>query len=125
MGRILDSNLKLHKAIWIYHNGDSEGFDIDHINGNTLDNRIENLRMVTHQKNTQNATLRKDSKTGHTGVTLDKISGKWHARIKVNYESIHLGRYENIEDAIEARRLANIKYKFHKNHGKSGPLSSE
>ena len=84
---------------------------VDHINHNTLDNRKENLRLCTQQENTFNTTnnrknLNKDSE--EKGIF--KRSGKWEARIMYNYKNISLGRYINKEDAIKARKQAEIKY---------------
>ena len=84
---------------------------VDHINHNTLDNRKENLRLCTQQENTFNTTnnrknLNKDSE--EKGIF--KRSGKWEARIMYNYKNIYLGRYINKEDAIKARKQAEIKY---------------
>ena len=84
---------------------------VDHINHNTLDNRKENLRLCTQQENTFNNTnnrknLNKDSE--EKGIF--RRSGKWEARIMYNYKNIYLGRYINKEDAIKARKQAEIKY---------------
>lgn len=81
---------------------------IDHINGNPSDNRKENLRNVTPQQNCMNTKTRKDNNLGVKGIT--KRYNKYIARIKFNGKSIHLGSFSNIEDAIKARKNAEIKY---------------
>lgn len=91
---------------------------IDHINHDRLDNRPENLRDVTHVENTRNSKLSTANTSGTTGVYWDKSRKLWIASIKVNYKSISLGRYADIEDAIAARSVANKLFGFHENHGK-------
>ncbi len=76
-----------------------QGMETDHANGNGLDNRRSNLRICTRS---QNAANRKVNKSGYKGVHLHKQTGKWHPRIKVNYESISLGLFENQKDAARA-----------------------
>lgn len=83
-------------------------FFVDHINHNTLDNRRDNLRIVTAKQNNMNVKPR-DGKT-ISGVNLHKPSGKWRATISVSGKSKHLGLFENIEDAIDARNIAEGKY---------------
>lgn len=84
---------------------------VDHINGNTLDNRKQNLRICSQQQNTMNnSNIRSNNTSGYKGVTWDKSKNKWTAQITVNYKNIHLGRYDKIEDAIKARQKAEIKY---------------
>jgi len=74
------------------------GLECDHINRNTLDNRKENLRNITHSLNMLNANSR--SSTGQRGVS--KVRGKYRARIIVNKKYIHLGLFEKLEDAVLA-----------------------
>lgn len=82
---------------------------IDHINGNTLDNRKTNLRFATHLGNARNSTVSKSSKIKHLGISICP-NGKFRARIMVNGKEINLGRFIDINDAIKARREAEIKY---------------
>ena len=77
--------------------------DVDHINGNVADNRVESLRWATHRENSFNSSLSSVNSSGFKGVTLDKKSGKWQARITVNGKLKHLGLFANKEDAIKAR----------------------
>lgn len=85
---------------------------IDHINGDTLDNRRSNLRECTNTENCRNRADNYNNKSGYKGVfwyTHCKTP-KWVANITVDRKKIHLGYFENIEDAIEARRKAEEKY---------------
>ena len=80
---------------------------VDHINHNTLDNRKINLRKCSQHENTYNQIARK-SKTGIKGITFR--CNKYEARIMINYKSIYLGRFDTIEEAINARQEAELKY---------------
>jgi len=89
----------LHRIIAGARNGEI----VDHINGNTLDNRRSNLRIVTMQENAMNVGLRKDSKTGIKGVNWRKDAHCWTAHIQYKKKKMHIGCYDNKEDAIAAR----------------------
>lgn len=110
-------SLKVSRIIYAMHHGDPEGMQVDHINHDRLDNRIENLRLVTNQMNLRNATKQKRSKSGFTGVSWDKLNESWMARIGVGEKDIWLGRFKKKRDAIFRRKLAEIAYGFHPNHG--------
>lgn len=82
----------------------------DHADGNELNNRRYNLRPATHQENMRNIRLQKNNSSGVTGISIHKQTGKWRARIMVDYKEINLGLFDNKEDAIKARLQAEIKY---------------
>lgn len=75
---------------------------VDHINGNALDNRRENLRIATHSQNQANRRRLTRNTSGFKGVTWNKSILKWQAAIKVNGKSIHLGMFVNAADAAIA-----------------------
>jgi hypothetical protein len=77
---------------------------IDHVNNDRSDNRVENLRYVTNQENSFNSSLSKRNTSGSKGISWDKTNRKWQVHIQIDNITIYLGRYVNIEDAIEARR---------------------
>lgn len=83
-----------------------KGAEVDHENGNGLDNQRHNVRLVTGAQNQFNAKLRKDSKSGFKGVSLHRSNGKrtgrWKAAIKCQGRSIQLGVFVNPEDAARA-----------------------
>lgn len=106
-----------HRVVWkLFYGTDPER--IDHINGNTLDNRIENLRVVTHGENMKNSAKRRNSKTVRVGVHPHRLAGKWVARIRAEGRGKHLGVFDSFDDAVAARKAAEIKYGFHPNHGR-------
>lgn len=86
-----------------------KGYEVDHINRNKLDNRKENLRVIPHSQNMKNQSKRK-SKSGYTGVWLHKNTGKYEARITVDYKTIYLGVYNTAEEASEIYNQARQKY---------------
>lgn len=107
-----------HRVIWEMHNGKiPKGMEVDHIWHNPEDNRIENLRLVSHVDNIRNMSKSKANTSGITGVYWVERVSKWSASIKVNYKKIHLGYFESRDKAAKSRARAEIKYGFHENHG--------
>lgn len=90
--------------------------NIDHINGDKTDDRISNLRNVSHKENGLNQKRSSRNKSGVVGVRL--VNNKWEAGISVDGKRVWLGAYFKMEDAIKARKEAEIKYGYHKNHGR-------
>lgn len=90
------------------------GCEIDHINGNGLDNRRSNLRISTHKENICNrAFLNKNNTTGYRGVTWSKEKNKYAAQITVDYRHKCLGYFDRAIDAAKMVNGALVKY--HKN----------
>lgn len=83
---------------------------VDHINGDGLDNRRCNLRPATHADNMRNARLRVDNSSGFKGVTASKRAGRWAAAIHVNGRRLHLGSFEDAQDAARAYDAAALTY---------------
>ena len=114
-GAIFHKTYKAHRIIWLYMKGEWPD-QIDHINHNKEDNRWYNLREVSNQENSKNQSQYITNTSGCTGVYWHKQGRKWVAQIKVD-DYVYLGRFDLLEDAISARKVAEIKYGFHKNHG--------
>lgn len=85
-------------------------FCVDHINGNTLDNRLSNLRVCEHKENRRNSKINLNNSTGYKGVDFVKSKNKYRARIKYNYKEIHLGMFNNAKEAASAYNKAAFKY---------------
>jgi hypothetical protein len=81
---------------------------VDHIDGNTTNNNLTNLRWATVTENAQNSKKRSDNTSGVKGITFSKYHKKWHARIYIDKIKIHIGYFETLEEAKQARiRRAN------------------
>lgn len=87
-----------------------KGKQVDHINGNRLDNRKSNLRIVDEIYNHFNIAKRKTNKSGYKGVDWRPTRNKWRVRIVANKKSYALGHYSNLEDAIKAYEEGSKKY---------------
>jgi len=111
-------NYLAHRVIWLMVTGDWPE-QIDHVNHVRADNSWINLRETTQEENTKNQKRRLTNISGCTGVYFDKSRGKWSARISDNKSQIFLGRFNTLEDAIAARKSAEIVYGYHENHGGS------
>lgn len=85
--------------------------EVDHIHGNTLDNRRSELRLATSKQNKFNAKRRKDNTSGFKGVYWNKKEKKWIAQIKVDQKRLRLGGFTKPEDAHEAYRIAVVQHR--------------
>lgn len=110
VANVRDERTKKVKPIKFHQIIGCKGFD--HINGNTMDNRKENLRPCEHWQNIGNSTRRKRTKSGYVGVYEQKpcTNKKWVAIIKVKGETIKLGGFPTIEEALIVRLKAEKKY---------------
>ena len=82
-----------------------EGLEVDHINGDRLDNRVANLRLCTHAENARNRWGRKGRESRYVGICLYR-QGAWRARIYINGKTMHLGVYPTEEEAARAYDVA-------------------
>lgn len=106
-----DSRVYAHRAAWAMHYGEWPKGQIDHRDGDGMNNRIDNLRDSTHSQNQRNQRLHVRNKTGVRGVCLCKRTGRWQALIwDGNGKRIYIGRFDTIEDAAAARKEAELKY---------------
>ena len=101
--RVKGKMIKLHRYIMDINNSN---LLVDHINRDTLDNRKSNLRICTYQQNSFNKSIRVDNTSGIAGVSFYKINKKWRAKIKYNNLTIHLGYFNDINEALINRRVA-------------------
>jgi len=103
-----------HRIIWLWVYGEFPDGEIDHINHNREDNRLENLRVVSTQGNAKNRSRAAINTSGVTGVSWNKKEKKWMSYIQRR----RLGSYVDFFEAVCIRKSAEKKYNFHENHGK-------
>lgn len=96
-----NKHYQLHRIIFLWHHGYLPEY-IDHIDRNRINNKINNLRETTSQNNNRNRKQQKSS-SGIKGIFWDKRRSKWRAQIRLNNKLYHLGRYNNLDDAVLAR----------------------
>ena len=87
-----------------------QGICVDHINHDPADNRKVNLRLATITQNMRNTKLPSNNTSGHRGVSLHKMTGKWNVSIGVNGKQVYVGLFSDINDAVAARKAAEEKY---------------
>ena len=106
---MLDGRTRLaHRVIFLWHHGYMPK-EIDHADGNKLNNRIENLRPSTKSENCCNRHMRSDNKSGFKGVYWHKDSGKWRAEIGFRGKKTQLGAFACPEDAAKAYAVAALQ----------------
>jgi hypothetical protein len=93
--------------------------NVDHINGDSLDNRMSNLRDVTQKENLRNQRMNKLNSSGICGICLfkGKKGTTYKAQIGVNNTTVYLGTFKTLEKAVAARKAAEIELGFHTLHG--------
>lgn len=107
-----------HHLIWLYVYGKFPKHQIDHIDQDTKNNKISNLRDVSSKINSRNKPKRRDNKSGVTGVSFDSYTNKWVVRIKDDYGKYrNRGRFDTIDQAKQARNKAIIEFGYSKEHG--------
>lgn len=111
-----------HRLAWLLLTGEFPAEQIDHIDGDGLNNAAENLRAVSGAENHKNTRKPANNTSGIVGVCWHKRHSKWVAQIQINGRLIHLGCFESFDDAAKARKDANIRYGFQENHGCDRPL---
>lgn len=90
-----------HRLIFLMHNGYLPKY-VDHIDGDKLNNRGDNLREATHSQNLCNTGARSDNTSGYKGVTFIKNMGKWRAQVMKNGKYHYGGYHDTAEEANEA-----------------------
>ena len=107
-----------HRLAWLYVYGVFPEI-IDHIDGDGENNRICNLRNTSISENLKNKKLYKSNSSGYHGVRKRKGSSSWRVQIGVDGSPVYLGSYKNLEEAIQVRKNAEIKYGYYSNHGRT------
>lgn len=95
-----------HRLAWLYVHGEFPEDQLDHFNGDRLDNRIANLRSVTNKQNRENTKLYSNNKTGARGVRQDPRTGRYIVRVRHFGEDIHIGVRDTVGQADQLARAA-------------------
>lgn len=114
-------NHMAHRIVWKITNGHDPVY-IDHIDGDKGNNRITNIRDVSHVVNMKNKSLYKSNKSGVPGVEFHKRDCVWVAKIGVDGSQVQLGAFETASEAIAARIAGEVMLNYHQNHGRSTVL---
>lgn len=110
--------VRLHRVLWALTYGSWPEGEIDHIDGNRQNNRIENLRLVSRSENQRNQKRNRNNSSGYTGVSWYKPYAKWRATISTGGgRSKHLGYFDDVVDAAKAWEQARVNLGYHANHG--------
>lgn len=110
-------DIMAHKIVWFFAYGVWPEFEIDHINHNRSDNRIENLRKSSYKENNKNKSKYKNNTSGTTGVVWHKKKKRWIATIFTDGKRTEIGSFVDKQEAIKARKRKQKELGFHKNHG--------
>lgn len=104
----------VHRLVWLYAHGEWPSKQIDHINRNRSDNRLENLRLATSVEQGQNTGIPKNNTSGYKGVWFHKPTERYVAEIKHRRKKHHLGYFNTVEEAATAYQKAKAKiHTFH------------
>ena len=90
--------------------------EVDHIDGNKTNNRIENLRSATKSQNQHNARINVNNTSGVKGISWDKRCGKWKAQIAVNKKNYHLGRFDDFD--LAKKTINQFREKYHQEYAR-------
>lgn len=102
--KVNDINLLVHRVAFVIYHGKWPVKQVDHWDGNFVNNRIHNLREATSGQNSRNRKLHSNNKSGYTGVVVR--GSKWLAQICVDRKVMHLGMFNTPEEAYSAYRRA-------------------
>ncbi len=115
--KIFNKTYKAHRLAFIYMEGAAPQ-QVDHEDHNGLNNKWSNLRASNNRDNSKNLPKQKSNKTGVIGVNWHKAAKKWQARA-VDHDGVRvdLGRYDNFEYAVKARKEYEVKFGYYENRG--------
>ena len=106
-----DKKLAVHRLVWAVVHGTWPDGIIDHINRDSTDNRIENLRLVDPRGNSRNKSMASNNSSGHNGIDMN--GGRWRVRVG----EVFGGRYDDLSLAIKVRDLLYRELGYSDDHG--------
>ena len=111
-------NLRCSRIIFLLHNGYlTEEKDVDHIDKNSLNNKVENLRECTSSENQNNRNVQKNNISGYSGVSWHKATQKWRVVIRFNCKTYYFGSFKDKNQAIQVAKDARTK--LHEKYAKN------
>ena len=117
--KIDQKTYKVHRIIWLYCHGTiPPEMQIDHKDGDGLNNRMCNLRLVTHIGNARNQKQYRTTISGKMGIDFIESTKRWRVRIGTGGENRHIGCYLSKKDAERARLRAEKEFGYFRNHGR-------
>lgn len=116
-GRLNYQYVLAHRVIWKMMTG-ADPIEVDHIDGDRSNNRWTNFREVTSSGNNRNSSRRSDNTSGVVGVFWNKQRGKWMAITALHGKQQYLGLFTSFDEAVAARKAAEVEHGFHPNHGR-------
>lgn len=116
-GQVCGAQIRAHRVIWAIVTGEWPNGQIDHINGQRLDNRWANLREVSTRQNSRNKKRSARNQSGHNGVSWDKGCSKWRVHVGDGGKAKYIGVYASLEDAVRARKNAAADLGYTPDHG--------
>lgn len=115
--KIRGKSFGAHNVAWFLKTGCWPEMLIDHQDGNGLNNKWSNLRAASPEQNQRNRRLNANNKSGVSGV-MQRSPTRWEVQIKGEGKLLYIGSFKTFDEAVQARRDAELKYGYHPNHGK-------
>ena len=101
--------IKAHRLIWLLTHGEWPPGDLDHIDGDRANNRIDNLRVATRSQNARNKSRYRNNTSGYKGVDFVPSIRKWRARVQTGGIRKCVGEFDTPEEAASACAAARVK----------------
>ena len=114
-------NHKVHRIVWKMAHG-NDPMEIDHIDGDKGNNRLENLRSVSRGANLRNKSLYANNSSGFPGVEFHSRDKVWIAKVGAGRKQVHLGSFPTKEEAIACKIGAQVMLDYHANHGRTAAM---